>query len=172
MAGSYKPVQYGSSAVAPEVRIEGLQEAIAMLDDLPEAVILAGFATAIDAANVVFWDLLGRSTWVRQDVDSKVTPGALRAALTSRVTLDTHYRGGLGEVGYGKLGYIANFLEYGHRIVGHRRGGRKEFGFVAARPRMRPAFDAGHEKAIDAFTGSIQGTVKNFQAKWGLAKAA
>jgi hypothetical protein len=34
---------------------------------------------------------------------------------------------------------------------------------------MRQAFEVSKERASDAFVSSIQSTVKNFKAKWGMA---
>jgi hypothetical protein len=74
------------------------------------------------------------------------------------------------------LGYIANFLEYGHAMVSHKgkpiSGPKTPGGFVPADPRMRPAFDQQKERAIDAFTDSVHSTLENFKAKWGMPAAA
>jgi hypothetical protein len=178
---AYKPVEYISGSVGPTIQIEGIEETMAMFEDLPKTIILEGLTGALGAAADVL--AAGITVWSRKTVEehcvAPVEVGALREALEKWITLDSNYRGGLAEVGFGKLGYIANFLEYGHAMVGHRKqrkkpetGPKTPGGFVPADPRMRPAFDAGKERAIDAFTDSVHSTLETFKAKWGMPSAA
>jgi hypothetical protein len=97
---------------------------------------------------------------LRIPISDEETAGDLRAALMSAVTLDAQFRGGVAEVGFGtKQGHIANFVEYGHRMVGHKPG-KKELGMVAAHPFMRPAAEVSADAAIDAFADSLEATLK------------
>jgi HK97 gp10 family phage protein len=191
-----KPAEYISGSVGPSYRIEGIEETMAMFDDLPKALILAGFTGALNAAADVFLDALELTTPVETglspaELDSfakraGVEAGDLKSNLMKTdAVLDSGFRGGYIEVGYGKLGYIANFVEYGHAMVTHwgtktpyldskgrerlkKVGGHQDVGFVPAYPFMRPAFDASKERATDAFTESIHSTLENFKAKWGM----
>ena len=174
-----KPAEYISGPAGPSITIEGLEETMAMFEDLPKALILAGFTGALNAAADVLAGELDARTPIRLGFEGgelTVEGGALEEALMREITLDANYRGGLAEIGYGKLGYIANFVEYGHVMLSHRKkpieGPRTPGGMVAAHPFMRPAFDVGKERAIDAFTDSIHSTLENFKAKWGMPKAA
>jgi len=176
---AYKPVEYSSGVIAPTITVEGIAETVAMLDDLPKTLVLAGFTGALNAAADVLSAELDLQTPIRlgfSDGDLTVEGGALKAALMREVTLDSNYRGGLVEIGFGKLGYIANFVEYGHVMLSHSgkqlSGPRTPGGFVPAHPFMRPAFEAGKERAIDAFVASIQQTVKNYKASRGMPMAA
>jgi hypothetical protein len=73
----------------------------------------------------------------------------LKDSIVSEVILSDKLDGGEGKVGFGNLGYIALWVEFGHRLV---RGGRlnskkgagagKLIGFVQPHPFMRPAFEA------------------------------
>jgi hypothetical protein len=81
-------------------------------------------------------------------------------ALMAEVEVDLNAKGGSASVGFGKLGYIANMVEYGHVMVTHAPG-KKVVGFVPPHPFMRPAFESSAEPAIAAFAASMTETVKN-----------
>ncbi|MBZ5621457.1 MAG: hypothetical protein LAQ69_22435 [Acidobacteriia bacterium] len=150
-----------------ESRVEGLEETLSMLDGLPKALVLGGYNKAFHAAAGVIERELDARVPIRLEYEGKdlmVAGGALKGALMFIVTLDSNYRGGIVAVGFGKLGYIANFVEYGHRMVTHKPG-LKEVGFVPAYPFMRPAADAAHEPSVDAFARSLAGTVRELNHK-------
>lgn len=174
-------VQYIPGTVAPTVEVEGLEEALAMFDDLPKAVILAGFSGALQAAGRVFVDELDQRTPIQlayEGGDLTVAGGDLKGALMmTDPEVDSQYRGGSIEVGYGNLGYVANLVEYGHRMVSHDKtkqlsGPKTPGGFVQAYPFIRPSFDVGKDRSIDAFVNSLANTVNRFKSKWGLPQAA
>ena len=173
-------VQYIPGTVAPTVEVEGLEEALAMFDDLPKVVILAGFAGALLAAGNVFVEELDPRVPIQlayEGGDLVVAGGDLKSALMlTDPEVDSGYRGGSIEAGFGKLGYVANMVEYGHRMVSHAKkeisGPKTPAGFVQAYPFIRPAFDTGKERSIDAFVNSLANTVNRFKAKWGLPTAA
>ncbi len=138
-----------------------------MLTRLPRDIVLGGYNRALHAAADVIEAELDLRTPVQIALaggDLVVEGGRLKESIVSVVTLDSNYRGGMVEIGFGKLGYIANFVEYGHRMVTHKPGS-KEVGFVPAYPFMRPAAEAAAEPAIDAFAKSLAQTVNALNNK-------
>jgi hypothetical protein len=154
------------------IKVTGIAEVQKMLAEAPKSVVARGYLKALDAGIKVFEAYLELKTPIRlgfEGEDLMVQGGDLKAALVSQVELDSQFRGGIAAVGYGKLGYIANFVEYGHRIV--KPGGRyvnsrgksrkgTVTGQVPAYPFMRPAFDTQADAALDAFCESLIETLK------------
>jgi hypothetical protein len=139
------------------ITVSGLDESIKMLSDAPRDVVARGFLRAFEAAG----DVIIGELWPRVPIDLKAAmnaahggKGALVTQLDSFIELDSQFRGGTMEIGFGPLGHIALWNEYGHRMVGHKPK-KKEIGEVPAHPFMRPAFDASAEAAIDAFANAL-----------------
>jgi hypothetical protein len=133
--------------------VSGLDGVIKLLDEAPATVVSTAFVKAADAAGEVIVSAL----WPRTPIDIKAAmnaahggKGALVTQLDHFVELDKQLRGVSLEIGFGSLGHLALWVEYGHRMVTHKPG-RKQVGDVPAHPFMRPAFDASAEAAIDAF---------------------
>ena len=148
--------------------VTGLAEVQAMLRDAPRHIVAAGFARAGRAAADVFVAELEVRTPVRTEAlwndetfseFKDQTGGDLKAALMSEVLLDSQFRGVHVAVGFGKQGHVANWVEYGHKMVTHKPA-KKEVGFVSAHPFMRPAFEAAGDRAIDAFVESLSEAVR------------
>jgi HK97 gp10 family phage protein len=134
-----------------------------MFENAPKILQLAAYQKALQAGANVFMDELEAKTPIQLRLsggDLFVEGGNLKAAIMSVVTLDTGARGGMAQVGFGKLGRVANWVEYGHRMVGHKPG-KKAQGNVPAHPFMRPAFDASVDRAVEAFAKSIENAVRN-----------
>jgi HK97 gp10 family phage protein len=138
-----------------ELRIEGIEEVSKMLKDAPRDVVARGFLKALGASGSV----------ILQEVANR-TPedeGELIRALKMDVALDSQYRGGVVSIHFGKLSYIARFVEYGHRAVGHKP--KKKLlarGKVEARPFMRPALAAAADRAIDEFATALAEELRGF----------
>ena len=79
-----------------------------------------------------------------------VKTGLLRENIKLRVSVSEKKMRGRASVGFGKQGYIARFVELGHRQVSHKPE-KKEIGHVPAHPFMRPAFDSSVKKATEVF---------------------
>lgn len=122
-----------------------------MLEHAPKNVVARGFLKALKAA----------ARPIEQALDARVpvAQGHLKAARVTEITLDSRFRGGTVEIGYGKQGHVANFLEYGHRMVGHKPF-KKHEGEVKPHPFMRPAAAAAAEAAITAFADTLADEVK------------
>lgn len=71
--------------------------------------------------------------------------------LDTTITLDAEFRGGVAMSGFSRdQGRVANWLEFGHREVGHKPD-KKEEGMAAPEPFMRPAAELSAGAAVDAF---------------------
>lgn len=142
------------------ITIEGLDETIAMLEQAPRNVVARGFLRAAQAGTSVIADELERNTPIKEeDTGGKLDKGELRESVMIDTELDSQFRGVSSDVGFGKNGYVAYWLEYGHRIVGHKPNKKDTGKEVAAKPFVRQSADASAEAAIDAFTESLKETV-------------
>jgi hypothetical protein len=143
-------------------KITGLEDVQRMLDDAPRDLVARGFLKALQASADVIAEEVGVRTPIKsEDTGGLLERGELRASLRTDVQLDSQFRGGVARVGFGKAGAIANWIEWGHRLVGHKSSGKKLIGEVKARPFLRPAFDSSADAAVDAFARSLEQTVKS-----------
>ena len=155
------------------IEVEGIEEACQALDQVSRIVSTRGYTNGLAAAGDVFRaELLPRIPYNALAVANKAHggKGALRVRVVRDVQVDAQGRGGVVEVGFGPLGHIANWVEWGHQIV-DRGAMRKKVkgkweatlqsvsGFVPPHPFMRPAFDAAQAKAIDAFVEAVKETL-------------
>jgi len=141
------------------VTVEGLDEVVKMLDEAPRTIVARGYLKALQAGANVIADAVEIRTPVKaEDTGGLLDTGELRESLMIDTQLDSQFRGGVAEVGFGKNGAIAAWVEYGHVLVGHKPG-KKPLGEVPMHPFMRPAFDASAEAAVDAFAESLRETV-------------
>lgn len=146
------------------IKVTGIEEVQRMLAEAPKSLVARGYVKALQAGINVFRDELELHTPIRlafEGEDLVVAGGDLKSALTTAITLDSQFRGGVAAVGYGKLGYIALWVEYGHRMVGHKPGKKVlKNSPVPPHPWMRPAFDTKADAALEAFAGSLAATLK------------
>ena len=142
------------------IKIEGLEEVVEMLDKAPRTIVARGYLKALQAGANVIADAVEIRTPVKaEDTGGLLDKGELRESLMIDIQLDSALRGGVADIGFGKNGNVANWIEYGHRIVGHKPGKTDSGASVPANPFMRGAADGCAEAAIDAFTGSLKETI-------------
>jgi len=145
------------------INISGIEETCAALDQLPKGIVVGGYAKALRKGISVIESAIEAKTPIQlrnSGGDLVVEGGELKAAIKSTVDVDPGGKGGDAGITFGNQTHIANFVEYGHRMVGHKPG-KKQVGQVPAHPFIRPAFDATAEKAIDVFAESLAETVEN-----------
>jgi hypothetical protein len=133
------------------IEIEGIEEVLRDLTSASPAVAGVGVTLVLNAAAKVIQDAIRARTPVRAvRVGGDAEYPSLIQTLKSKVTIDSNYRGGIAEVGFWKQSYVAEWLEYGHRIVGHGKSkeARVVHGMVAPHPFMRPAAEAATERAV------------------------
>ena len=133
-----------------EIKVEGLQETYALLENAPRNLVARGFRRGLQAAGNVIGAELGRRTPQRE--------GKLVRSIKTDITLDAQFRGGEVDVNFGAQGYKAAWVEYGHHMVGHKPG-KKKLGEVPPHPFMRPTFSAAGGAAVDAFEAELEETI-------------
>ena len=92
-----------------------------------------------------------------------VRTGELRENLVVAVDVAPSGTSGIARVGFGKEGYIARFLEYGHRKVVRKGESQEVVGFVPANPFMRRAYESSKEQAREAIIETLHSEVKDIQ---------
>lgn len=147
----------------------GIDDVRRMLQAAPRLIVARAFLRALSAgANVIADELEARTPVKAEDTGGVLDKGVLRESVMIAIEIDSDLRGGRAEVGFGKNGFVANWLEYGHRMMEHGkkipRANRKLIGsgFVPARPFMRPAAAASADRAIEAFSEAL---VEELQGK-------
>lgn len=164
--------------------VEGLSETVAQFDHLPQVLVVLGLFKALEAGGKVIQDAVYAKTRIQlrdSGGDLLVEGGELRDALKHVTVVDSQGRGGFVAVGFGRLGYIANWVEYGHKLLTHwenkeaytykgrkrvrKWGGHEFIKDVPAYPFMRPALEISAEAAIDAFAASLAETINNLKYK-------
>ena len=209
------PVQYVSAEIKVGYTVTGIQETVRMLETLPKEIVLGGFNAAFQKVGVFWRDelarvapyrvreegigaALGGGVWKRRAYTPTAGVGGepgfitihLREAAMYGVVLDSNYRGGYVSAGYGGMGHVANWLEYGWDLTSHyahheqytdkrgrtrvkRSGGHQVIKHIPARPFIRPMFDATSDEAIEIFARSLAETVNRWnKGEWSVGRAA
>jgi len=139
--------------------VSGIEEVNKMLTEVPKVVVARGFVKALEASINVFATELEFKTPVQLKEEGGeliVEGGDLKGSIKTQVRLDSALRGGTAGVGYGSRTYIANWVEYGHRAVGHKPDKKLlKIGRVKAHPFIRPTFDAKANAAVEAFGDTL-----------------
>ena len=133
-----------------EIHDYGIEETCAALDALQPSMQKAAIGKALAAGAVPIVSALRSRT-------PRLT-GDLAEHIMTDIALDANGKGGTASIGFGKAGFKARMVEYGHRMVGHKPG-KKEIGQVPAQPFMRPTAAASGEAAIEAFSESLAESV-------------
>jgi len=150
-----------------KITISGMDEIVRFFDEEPKEMRTKVLGKALQAAAEPI------KTAVRAETPESEIPRAgepvLQEGGTYTVQLYDHLKdavvavvgvtdqGGNASIGFGSMGFIARFLEYGHRIIGHAPRHVDKGGFVAGKPFMRPALANSSEAAVDAFAEVIEG---------------
>jgi hypothetical protein len=121
------------------------------------------FARALTAATVPIVEALEPRTpstvFDGESFSFKSTgKGTLSGSIVTDVAIDSKGRGGRAQVGFGRQGFKARMVEFGHRMIGHKPGLKDTGKVVRAHPFMRPAAATSGDAAIEAFTDSMRAT--------------
>ena len=152
----------------------GIEDACSIYDKVPKDVMRAAYTRGVAAMCAVLVPSVEQSLRSMVHVDNPnqhKLRGALLRRLKSDIVVDEEHLLVIGSINFGNMSYIANFLEYGHRMVGHKpkgltkkkwkKMGQKELGFVRAFPFMRPAGAKSAEPAIDACAEAVVSELYN-----------
>lgn len=134
--------------------VTGIEEVNRMLTDLPAVIVARAFLKALDAgAKVIERGLLER-TPERDEGDRREDVPHLIDSIVIEINIDSQLRGGIAKVGFGNMGHVALWVEYGHHLLGHKPT-KKELGNVQPYPFMRPTADAVANDVIQAFQDAL-----------------
>jgi hypothetical protein len=135
------------------ITVRGIPEVQRSLAAFPRQLVMSTFAKALGRAAAVFEAELSARVPEGMDTTSSENYGTLLDNLCDEITIDAQGRGGKLQVGFGRKGMVALWVEYGHRMVSHSK---KELGTVQPHPFMRPAFEAAADRAVDVFIDSVR----------------
>jgi hypothetical protein len=140
--------------------ITGLEDVQRMLREAPKNIVAFGFIKAVSAGgNVIADELEVRTPVKKEDTGGLLDKGELRESLMVAYSMDSQLRWAAAQIGFGKNGRIAAWIDGGHALVGHKPG-KKPLGNVAGTGFMRAAADHAADPSIDAVTKSIAETVR------------
>ena len=146
--------------MAEERIVSGIEETAEFLRTAPKVVVATAFVKAgREAGDVIMEDLISRTPIKAEATGGLLRQGELQASVQMTVELDSQLRGVLVEVHFGKNSFVANWVEFGHRMVGHKPG-KKLLGQVPEHPFVRPSADACWRAAVDAFTDSLSASME------------
>lgn len=141
--------------------IYGIESCARALTDAPRQAVPAALARGLAAAGGILEEAIIAVMPVRDvRLGGDEEYPALIEDLRVEIILADAGEGGVVKVGFFKQGYVAAWVEYGHRMVGHKPdnklliGGRVA-GLVPAHPFIRPAADASAERAIEVFVEAV-----------------
>lgn len=137
------------------ITVRGIPEVQRNLADFPKLLVMGAFTKALSRAAAVFEAELRANTPETDYSTSSDEYGHLVDCLTDELEIDTNGRGGRVRVGFGRKGYVALWVEYGHRMLSHS-GQKTKLDRTKANPFMRQAFENAADAALDAFTEAIQ----------------
>jgi HK97 gp10 family phage protein len=131
-----------------DIRIEGIEQVIQNLKNMPELAVKNAFGKALTASAVPIVENLKTNT--------PVDTGKLQRHAMSIVEIDRDGKGGKLSVGFGKkYGKLARLIEYGHRIIGHKPNKVDKGKTVPSKPFMRQTFAQSQNAATEAFTNRM-----------------
>jgi HK97 gp10 family phage protein len=133
-----------------QTSISGIEETVESLSQLPTRLVRGVYGKALTAAVLPVVEAL--------EPRIPVEHGDLKEALASDIAIDADGKGGVAQIGFGKEGWKARLVEFGHRMIGHKPE-RKDLGEVQQHPFMRPAAAVSAEASIDAFSASLKQSV-------------
>jgi hypothetical protein len=136
------------------ITVRGIPEVQRNLAAFPKVLVVRCFAKAFSRAAAVFEAELRIQCPESDFSTSSEEYGHLVDNLTDEITIDTQGRGGHCQIGFGRKGFLALWIEYGHRIV--TRSGKDTGKRVPAQPFMRKSFDIAADKALEVFVEAVQ----------------
>lgn len=163
-----------------DIKLDGIEETVAMLEQAPKIIVARGFLKALQAGGNILADAIRAKAPIQEEYTGGILrQGELRASVRLRVTLDSGFRGGVAEINFGKAGPVAYWLEFGHRAVMHGatwadrknnykgkllvlRANPEAFEWmVPAYPFVRSAVEPSWEPAVDAVVTSLKQTIES-----------
>lgn len=147
------------------ITVDGVEELNKFLTDAPREIVASCFLKALKAGGDIIEQTLIYNTPVKEeDTGGILETGELQDSVFLRVELDSQLRGGRAVIGFRGAGpnAVANWIEYGHRIVGHKP--RKEYKGknTTPNPFVRKTADQSAEPALSAFSASLSTSMQEY----------
>lgn len=148
-----------------KMEVEGVDELVRFLRDAPKLLVMVGFQRALTSAAEIVADTLAYNAPEKEDNKAGgllPEPGDLKSLVTYDIELDQQGRGGVATIGFRgrKAGTVAYWLEYGHRIVGHKPRKVDTGKSVVPNPFVRKTADQALPVALERFNASLADTIK------------
>ena len=131
-------------------KIEGLENVSQRLEELAKGKATEAIRTALRAGGDVIQSAVAERTPVQS--------GLLLENITSTEVESAKAQQGAVVIGFGKQGYIARFVEFGHIVANVKREGKLHH--VPANPFMRQAMDTCHDAAVEAFAAALKQAIE------------
>lgn len=153
-----------------ELEVKGLKELEQKLQDLGTKAAERAVKRSLKAGAEVIQKAVEEAAPTKDETGGNLPEGALKSDIEVRIKRDNNNKLEAW-VQPGKFtGYVARWVEYGHRLV---RGGRsrlnkktgktlgpgKQIGEVKQHPFIRPAFEASAQEAIDKITSTLKSEI-------------
>jgi hypothetical protein len=156
------------------ISVQGVNEIAGWLDQLPQRFAKGALARALAAAAVPIVAEISARTPEGDESLRDENVAHLVDSIQTIIEVDSQGRGGRAEIGFGKMGYLALWLEYGWKLTGHQphkkfiknvpengdtylTGSRRYF--------MRDGMEAAAERAIEAFCNSFSASMDEYASK-------
>ena len=135
------------------ITVTGLEEVCAALTLMPTRLVKHAYARAVAAASaVVVRELVARAP---------EHTGKMKQHVVSVIAVAADGTGASSYIGFGKHGFKALLVEFGHRMLGHAPSKKELRDPVSARPFMRPTVAACAEEAVTAFADSLAESIRS-----------
>lgn len=131
-----------------QIDVRGIDETCEALTRMPKRMVKASFAKALAAAAVPVSNAVAARA-----AKHRVTGKMVNSQVTV-IEVDPEGKGGRVSIGFGKEGYKARLVEFGHRMVTHKPK-HVEVGQVTPQPFMRPAAAESAEESVEEFDRSL-----------------
>lgn len=141
--------------MAEGITVRGIPELQRNLAAFPRLLVMGCFAKALSRAAGVFEEALRAECPDADFASSDEDYGKLLDNITSEVVIDTQGRGGRAKIGFGRKGFVALWVEYGHRMLSHE-GKKTKLDRVKANPFMRKAFETAADRAVEVFVETVK----------------
>ena len=144
------------------ISVEGLESACSWLDGVAREIAGPAVLKGLTAGGDVIARELRIRTPEQSEGEHSEDKPHLSDSIVVEVVLDSSFRGGYVDIGFGRMGHVAWWVEFGHRMIGHApkfevlKGPKTPEGVVVPQPFMRPTTEAAAVPAVEAFVAAVE----------------
>jgi len=153
-----------------QVKITGVEELSEWFNRLPTEGVQLATSRALVKGTIPVVREITTLTPERSEGSRDEGTDHLIDRLRSRFYIDREGRGGVAQIDFGILGWLANLVERGHRMIGHRPGKRQLVGpktpdgMVRALRFMATGLDNAQDEAIQGLCDGFAEGIEEFKA--------